>query len=127
MTEGGKLDPGEGQPPGGVFHSVDIIARNRSMFSVVKKSVWTTYHACVVFGARTWCASRLRPRLLLHRRCAGARSPSRLPPLAMASRWSAVNASGWVYGRLMSIGLPQRWQGQPLSLVALRSSAARLR
>lgn len=27
----------------------------------------------------------------------------------------------------MSIGLPQRWQGQPLSLVALRSSAARLR
>lgn len=27
----------------------------------------------------------------------------------------------------MSIGLPQRWQGHPLSLVALRSSAARLR
>lgn len=27
----------------------------------------------------------------------------------------------------MSIGLPQRWQGQPPSLVALRSSAARLR
>lgn len=27
----------------------------------------------------------------------------------------------------MSIGLPQRWHGQPLSLVALRSSAARLR
>lgn len=27
----------------------------------------------------------------------------------------------------MSIGLSQRWQGQPLSLVALRSSAARLR
>lgn len=27
----------------------------------------------------------------------------------------------------MSIGLPQRWQGQPLSLVAWRSSAARLR
>lgn len=27
----------------------------------------------------------------------------------------------------MSMGLPQRWQGQPLSLVALRSSAARLR
>lgn len=27
----------------------------------------------------------------------------------------------------MSIGLPQRWQGQPPSLVALRSSATRLR
>lgn len=27
----------------------------------------------------------------------------------------------------MSMGLPQRWQGQPPSLVALRSSAARLR
>ena len=24
----------------------------------------------------------------------------------------------------MSIGLPQRWQGQPVSLVALRSAAA---
>ena len=24
----------------------------------------------------------------------------------------------------MSMGLPQRWQGQPLSLVALRSAAA---
>lgn len=27
----------------------------------------------------------------------------------------------------MSMGLPQRWHGQPPSLVALRSSAARLR
>lgn len=97
MTEGGNLTLGRGNPPGSFSIQWTSSLETVPCFLVVKNLfARTTHQSCVVLGARTWCASRLRPRLLLHRRCAGARSPSRLPPLAIASRWSAVKASGCV-------------------------------
>ena len=85
------------------------------------------YQRREVDGGCTCVFRRFFPRLELHLRCAGARFPSKSPPLAIASRWSAVKARGCVYGRVKSKCSPQRWQGLLLLMASCFNAAACLR
>ena len=60
------------------------------------------HHAPPVEGrsimADLYSSSGLAPRRELHDRCAGLSGPVMLPPVAIASMWSAVKALRSVYG-----------------------------